>query len=227
MSYILDALRRAEAERGRGAVPDLHTLAAPAIGASAAGRPASVGLWIGALAVVAALAAGGTWWALQRQMPATARGAVAVVPPAVPVAVESAPSAPVPAAVSAPAPVAAIQAPAPRTADKPPAPLPRERHAAPPVVPIAGPAQELAAPPPSASPVFAQADLPDSVRAQLPALKVTGATHSNNPAHRMAIVNGQVLQEGEQAAPGLQLERIEPSRTVWSFRGYRYAVASQ
>ncbi len=81
--------------------------------------------------------------------------------------------------------------------------------------------------PPPASPVFAQADLPEALRTQLPALKVTGATHSNNPAYRMAIVNGQVLQEGDQAAPGLVLERIEPGRTVWSFKGYRYGVAAQ
>lgn len=75
--------------------------------------------------------------------------------------------------------------------------------------------------------MFAQNDLPEAVRAQLPALKVTGATHSSNPAFRMAIVNGEVLHEGGQAAPGLLLERIEQGRTVWSFRGYRYAVPSQ
>ena len=32
MSYILDALRRAQAERGRGSVPDLHTPATPVTG---------------------------------------------------------------------------------------------------------------------------------------------------------------------------------------------------
>ena len=44
--------------------------------------------------------------------------------------------------------------------------------------------------------------------------------------YRMVIVNGQVLHEGDQAAPGLVLERIEPGRTVWAFRGYRYALPS-
>ncbi|MBV7428915.1 general secretion pathway protein GspB, partial [Acidovorax sp. sif0732] len=87
--------------------------------------------------------------------------------------------------------------------------------------------QDPGAAPPPASPVFAQTDLPDTLRAQLPALKVTGATHSSNPVYRMAIVNGQVLHEGDQAAPGLVLEKIEPGRTVWTFRGYRYAVAAQ
>jgi general secretion pathway protein B len=75
--------------------------------------------------------------------------------------------------------------------------------------------------------VFAPGDLPPSVREQLPSLTVTGATYSSNPAHRMAIVNGQVLQEGDLAAPGLKLERIEQGRTVWSFQGYRYAVRLQ
>ncbi|MCZ8092141.1 MAG: general secretion pathway protein GspB, partial [Acidovorax sp.] len=97
--------------------------------------------------------------------------------------------------------------------------------------PVTPPAAAPAAAPPGAAPpngpVFAQSDLPPSVREQLPALAVTGATYSSNPAHRMAIVNGQVLQEGDQAAPGLKLERIEQSRTVWSFHGYRYAVRLQ
>ncbi|MFT4242177.1 MAG: general secretion pathway protein GspB, partial [Acidovorax sp.] len=87
------------------------------------------------------------------------------------------------------------------------------------------PRASAAAPAPGVAP--SQADLPDAVRAQLPALKISGATHSNNPAYRMAIVNGQVLHEGDEAAPGLRLERIEPGRTVWSFQGLRYAVASQ
>ena len=80
---------------------------------------------------------------------------------------------------------------------------------------------------PASGTVFAQADLPESVRTQLPTLKISGATHSSNPAYRMAIVNGQVLHEGDQAAPGLVLERVEPGRTVWNFRGYRYGLASQ
>ena len=73
--------------------------------------------------------------------------------------------------------------------------------------------------------MFAQADLPESVRAQLPVLKISGITYSSNAVARMAIVNGQVLHEGDPVAPGLLLERIEPGRTVWSFRGYRYGLA--
>lgn len=115
-----------------------------------------------------------------------------------------------------PAAAAAMNA-APATAS--PVPLP--------AVPATRNAAEQGGSPPPASPVYAQGDLPESLRTQLPALKVTGATHSSNPLYRMAIVNGQVMREGEQAAPGLVLERIEPGRTVWAFKGYRYAVAAQ
>ena len=100
---------------------------------------------------------------------------------------------------------------------------PRERAPAPP----ANRAPEPAAIPAPTGTVFAQSDLPDAVRAQLPALKISGATYSANPVYRMAIVNGQVLHEGDVAAPGLLLEKIEPTRTIWSFKGFRYGLASQ
>lgn len=243
MSYILDALRRADAERGRGAVPGLHTQAAPADGASlgATGRAGASSPWTvaGAVVAVAVLAAGGTWWFMQRQAP-VASGTAKVEPVA----------ATGPVAVPASAPVAEPAAVAPRRT--PVAPTPalesqeagRKRQAAAPEPPRArakpavkesapAPAKRPAAEPtpapeaPPASPVFAQGDLPESVRVQLPTLKVSGITYSSNPKYRMAIVNGQVLHEGEPAAPGLLLDRIEPGRTVWTFRGYRYAVASQ
>ncbi|PIF93155.1 general secretion pathway protein B [Acidovorax sp. 62] len=266
MSYILDALRRAEAERGRGAVPGLHTQAMSAPRADSP-SPGHWLLWGGAVVAVAGLAAGGTWWAMQRSAPA-AVPAVAVPPaaPVAPVAVATAPTVPV-ALAPAPAPVpmsdpspspllppapvtleprpvapkrvaepvrekpAAAPAPAQARVRETPLPPPAAATRSQPPAPVTPPAAAPAAAPPGATPpngpVFAQSDLPPSVREQLPALTVTGATYSSNPAHRMAIVNGQVLQEGDQAAPGLKLERIEQSRTVWSFHGYRYAVRLQ
>ena len=79
----------------------------------------------------------------------------------------------------------------------------------------------------ASGPVFAPADLPASVRAELPRLHLAGITYSTNAKLRMAIVNGQVLHEGESAIPGLVLERVEPGRTIWAFRGYRVALTSE
>ena len=265
MSYILDALRRAEAERGRGAVPDIHTPAVPVPGAMpVAGRSAISPVLVAvAVVAVAAVAAGGTWWVLQRPVPAgavvvaAAPATSAAVAPSMPTVASTAP----PAAVASPEPAPAVApavtpppAPAPRPAapqreraapspsvaprspaadperPRPAAPAPRERTPAAP----APRAADLAAanPAPAAAPaatgtVFAQADLPEAVRAQLPSLKISGVTYSSNPVYRMAIVNGQVLHEGDPAGPGLLLEKIEPGRTIWSFKGYRYGLASQ
>ena len=83
MSYILDALRRAEADRQRGAVPGLQDqpqpLPAPA--AAPADDPRRTGLW--ALAGAGLLAAGGAaaWWWLKLPGPAPV-APVAVMTPA-------------------------------------------------------------------------------------------------------------------------------------------------
>lgn len=245
-------------------MPGLHT---QAMSAPRADSP-SLGhwlLWGGAVVAVAGLAAGGTWWAMQRSAPAAVPAvAVPLAAPVAPVAVATAPTVPVapapapvpvsdpsPSPLLPPAPVtleprpvapkrvaepvrekpAAAHAPAQPRVRETPVPPPAAATRSQPPAPVTPPAAAPAAAPPGATPpngpVFAQSDLPPSVREQLPALTVTGATYSSNPAHRMAIVNGQVLQEGDQAAPGLKLERIEQSRTVWSFHGYRYAVRLQ
>ena len=155
--------------------------------------------------------------------------APAVTPPPAPAPRAAAPQRERPA--PAPSPSVAPRSPAadPERA-RPAVPAPRERTPAAP----APRAADLAAanPAPAAAPaatgtVFAQADLPEAVRAQLPSLKISGVTYSSNPVYRMAIVNGQVLHEGDPAGPGLLLEKIEPGRTIWSFKGYRYGLASQ
>ena len=250
MSYILDALRRAQAERGRGSVPGLHTPATPVAGPNMQGPAPARGLpWLGIAALAGAGAVAGVWW-LWRSPPVT----VAAVAPAptmpVPVAVPapvpqqppptaSAPAhAPVaePALVAAPAPAptptspraAQVEAPSPparagRSAPAPaPAPAVATRTLAPRAVQPASPSPQE-----STGTVFALADLPAAVREQLPTLQLAGVTYSANPLYRMVIVNGQVLHEGNTAAPGLVLERIEPTRTVWAFRGYRYALPTQ
>lgn len=268
MSYILDALQRAQAERGRGGVPGLHTPVPRAGGASAAGAGAArtVAWGLAALLLAAGLA-GGVWWLWFRPpTPAAAVAAIAQAPVPTPVpapvqapaspaagaqagAPATAPAAPAPAPVPAvaPAPAPAAAAPprrpapprqeraapqaSPRTPAQPPARAERRTADRPAAASGSAPASVPAkAPPPApeaATPVFAQADLPPAVREQLPTLQLAGVTYSSNPLLRMVIVNGQVLHEGDQAAPGLVLERIESGRTVWAFRGYRYALPSR
>lgn len=222
MSYILDALKRADAERDRGHVPGLRSqpvsATAPARRRPRAGRRAL--LWLGLLGLMAVLLALGAWW-FGAARPPSAR-------PDVP------PPAAAPAPVAAPVPVpppAATPAPAavpPEGVNAPATPLlaPEIAPAPPPAARATGtaPAPAAAVPAISApSPVAALPELPAG-NGQLPALKISGSTYSENPAHRMLIVNGKVLQEGQEVAPGLKLEVIGPRSAVFNHQGARYNV---
>ena len=68
-------------------------------------------------------------------------------------------------------------------------------------------------------------ELPADVQRELPKLAISGGVYSDNPTQRMLIVNGQVLGEGAEPAPGVLLEQIRAKTAVLRYRGYRYAVA--
>ncbi len=61
--------------------------------------------------------------------------------------------------------------------------------------------------------------------ADAPKLVVTGGVYSTNPAQRMLIVNGQVVNQGADLGSGVTLEEIKPKSAVLGFRGGRYSVA--
>ena len=58
-----------------------------------------------------------------------------------------------------------------------------------------------------------------------PVLVVGGAIYSDNAASRFVIINGQVVREGEAAAPGVTVERIGPRSAVLRAKDRRVEVA--
>ena len=274
MSYILEALKKAQAERQLGSTPTIHAMplqaAAPSM-ASSARTP----LWIAA-GCLALLVVGGAvaWW---RSASAPAPAVVALQPAQQPVAVGSAArviaaaepaqtpgQAPAPAQISAqmpaqapaqiaaqtptraqaPAQVAAqtpVQPPAPRVnvsrvaqvpAPVAPAPSRASANGEPPVAPaasvaaaprkVAAPAAEAAAPE-DALPFMSQ--LPEPVRSDVPKVSFGGYMYSKNPADRLLLIDKVLRHEGEEVAPGLILEQLQPKAAVMNFRGTRYRVA--
>jgi general secretion pathway protein B len=196
MSYILDALRKADAERDRDAVPDLNAqpLAAqtPPLDLPAPARSPFGWLAAGvALALAAVLA-----WQWMKAEPAP----VVAQPPPAP------PAAPTPVTRTAPA----------------PAPVPQTAAASPPRPATKPPA--AAAPPPLPARIPGLAELPETQRRSLPPLNVGGIVQSPVPAARMLIVDGQVLREGDEAAPGLKLEKIQPGGAIFNQRGQRFEL---
>lgn len=131
-----------------------------------------------------------------------------------------------------PAPALPILAPAPLAAPSPAGPAPaaaplpgnQSASAASGAPAGAAPALPPGAPGKGQGNVRSFAELPPETRAQLPQVNVSGSTYSTNPAHRMLIANGKVVREGEEIAPGLQLETIGPRSAVLNHVGTRYSI---
>lgn len=222
MSYILDALRRAQSERERGRLPGLQTQPAvpsPTTGAAVENRLRGRELALAGLLLAAAVA--GAWW-WHRQTPASPPAAVAVVPQGPPPAAPA--PVPAPAAPAATLPIVVSAPPAPPAATPPAAP--REPPAAAPPSLAATPTAPVTAttPPAAAAPPTQLAALPPELRRELPPLEIGGSVWSENPASRFVIVNGQLVHEGQAAAPGVVVERIAQRSAVLRWRALRIEV---
>lgn len=217
MSYILDALRKADAERERDPARGIHAQPA-AHGAPRASAGAPAWLWPASVIAAGVVGAGLIWQ--QRSVP------VPVPAPVQPVAIAAAPAVPA-AAVVPPAP-APLPAPVPERPITKVVAAPAAASAATPLAPpqAAASAPAAAARPAAPAPdrVHALAELPAEVQKDLPKLAISGGVHSENAAQRMLVVGGQVLSEGAEVAPGVVLEQIRAGNAVLRFRGYRYSV---
>jgi len=224
MSYILDALRRAEAdrERERGQVPGLHTQPQPA-GAAAPATGRSRWLpWAGGGLLVLAGVGAGSWWAGSPHD---------TTPPAPPVR-QVAPPAPMPVATPEPVtpPVASAPTPQPAASGSPylpPVPPPVAVATAPSPAPAPATTTVPAAAPAPApeARIPALAELPESMRRELPRLAISGSVYSDDPASRFVIVNGEVVREGARLGADLVLEQIRQHELVLRFKGQRYRQA--
>jgi general secretion pathway protein B len=212
MSYILDALRRADAERERGSVPGIHAQPLPLAAADdEADRAAVPWLWI-ATGVAVVLGGVLVWRMTASDSPQPAP--VAAMPAAAPL--------PAPTPVPAPPPPPVALAPAVPA----PQPLPVPRQAAPPAVARAPAKLEApASAATAAARIYQQSELPDDIRAALPPLTIGGSIYSENPANRMLIVNGQLFHEGDKLAPDLFVDQIKLKAAVLRYKGYRYQTS--
>jgi general secretion pathway protein B len=253
LSYILDALRRADAERGLGHVPTLQTQATPLATTDEGFTPARGWRWAvaGLVLVVMSLAA---WWMLGRgpsspntlaqtsppQVLSVAQAPPPVQPPpqAAPALAPAAAAMPPSPAVATPTTPAPVGVDAPALAGGPAAPSQTKQSAqaadsvavAGATASIAEPTQPVKTPATAVStlrdkPVPTLSELPESVRRELPTLSVGGAMHSSNAASRMLILNGQVFQEGDAVTPDLVLEQINLKSAVLVYKGQRYSIS--
>jgi general secretion pathway protein B len=228
MSYILEALRRADRERHSLEMPTVHTVQAARDLLPDDEQATSPWVWAMGLAVVALL--GLALWAWWTQPPANldtlpAPGAgvsqSGTMPPLAPrempaqvvAALGDAPGPAVIGADTAPPPSAP---PAPVTAAA--APVRRSPATAEPVVPalrLDATVQATKVAPPA---------LPPALRSEW-GLSVDGAIYSERRQDRMLIVGGQLFREREKLRDDVVLESIQPKSAVIRQNGQRYTVA--
>jgi general secretion pathway protein B len=233
MSYILEALKKAQAERQLGSSPTIHAPTLQSAEREEAGGRFKAPVVLALLGMAAVIGVLLTLVLRTSEPPAPAPpAAVAATPAAAPAVAAAAPQA------AAPAPPAAEPTPLPApVADLPPsvAQLARASAPAPAPAPVAS---APSAPAPSATPAVAAAkpatapeepvvnlrDLPEPIQRSIPQVTVGGYIYSKNPADRLLLVDKVLRHEGEEVAPGLTLEKLQPKEAVFNFKGYRYRV---
>ena len=240
MSYILDALRKSDQQRQRGAAPTLLLGQATAV---APKQPALLSYGLLALVLLGAGIAIGWLRPWQPEPASPAPVAIAAKPPepgqsqAPAVRPDMAPK-PEPelhAQNSAPA-TQAVPAPAPALAQPHGAAgVKIERQRAPPKA-VAKMSKKAAAPVPEqalstssgaadaapAQNVISLAELPLSLQQELPPMTISVHAYSGRPGDRMVGINNRMLREGDYVVPGLKLEQITPEGMILSYKGYSF-----
>lgn len=235
MSFILDALRKSDAERQRAVTPGLADV-------RYASRRAKRNIWVPIL--VAVLAVNAAFLAIQF----LGRDEAPVNPAALP-----APEAP-----AANPPVAVLPAPGPSPTDiRPlareaeygepllepdvvsdfaapgPVPAPVVMEAAEPVAPVAPAAGDAPAPPQPATPsrIVAGNELPSaeqliaSGELNVPLLNLDLHVYSETPAGRFVVINSRRYKEGDKLSEGPQVESITSDGLILSNQGRRFTLS--
>jgi len=240
MSYILDALRKSDQQRQRGAAPTLVMgQAAPA----APKQPALLSYGLLALILLGAGIAIGWLRPWEPEPAAPAPGAIAAKPsepdqgqaPAVRPDMAPKPepqpeaqaqnSAPAAQAVPASAPAlaqprGAADARSERKSARPKAVAEAPKQAAVPLTeqPPGGAAANAA----PAQNIISMAELPLALQQELPPMTISVHAYSGSPGDRLIGINDRMLREGDYVAPGLKLEQITPEGMVFGYKGYSF-----
>ena len=220
MSYILEALKKSDQQRQRGAAP---TLQAAQVTVAAPKRPLFI--YYGLLAAVllgAGIMIG--WlrpWQPEQPPPETepiAAPAPLTAPPEM--LSKTAQEFPAPNLTRAGQPVPVVGAIKPNNpalvnsgTPSAAAPIPDKTMPEKPAS-LVGVAQEQKAIP--------MDELPLQIRQEIPAMTVQLHAYSSNPSERLVYINSIRLLEGGSLMLGLRLEQITPDGMIFSYKGYRF-----
>ncbi len=235
MSYILDALLKADQERQRHSTPTVHSVHAAQSLPPTAARPRWRYLLL-VLLLGSGIAAAGIlfgWQALATIRPATAHAAN----DSQPVRNGTTPAMPAEAKVvylpPATSPLPAIPDEA-RPAPVRPAPERRENRVAAASKPVAKTAAPPAAAPVASAPVsridnrvFSLHELPAALQKEIgDRVVISGFSSSGEDSERLAIINDRVRRAGDDVVAGMKLETIQQDSVILNYKGYRFRTGS-
>jgi general secretion pathway protein B len=247
MSYILDALKKAESERDRGAVPNLNSFHSYT-SVNAGSAPNHRAWWQVSLALVAILSAGlaiRMWHSESTKVSTFVNSKPAKQPVVEEVRVSTQQSsgsdlialqplkAMPPALVeSQPTKVLADSiAQTPKTKPSEANTLSQKTNATRPIVEVTQPlsVQKEAAPTlgsirsaSGGTPMLHE--LPKNFQQQIPPITMNGVISSESNSEQLLLINNQVLGVGNLVAPDIRLEEISSASVVFSFKGQRFRV---
>ena len=221
MSLILEALRKSEAERRRGAIPELHgeLPTSPVLARSTV--PGWL-LWV--LAAAAVVLA--SLWAVHAWQPRAPVATTTVATSAAAVAPKRAAPVLPPVKRLSPPPAAAIpstpRAPVVATAS-------REKPAPPQAAPTGLTPPPAYSPPPKSAPVarddtMSLSDLSADERKALPPLKLSMHLWNDDPSRRFVILDGNRLKEGDRAGDAV-ITAITTDGVVLDWNGRRIKLS--
>ena len=226
MSYILEALRRAEAQRQRGAVPGLHAQAAStALADQALARHAHARrpwhlAWIFAASLLLLIAGvWGGWLWTSRLAPTVGAAQPFAVAPAADIVTPARAVEPAPALAAGGALAASAVSLSPSLRPSPVVAAPSVASAL-----VVSPLAASASVPASVPRLPTLAELPEALRRELPALGLGGSVYAEQASQRMVIINGQVFHEGDRVAPELLLQQIRLRSVLLDYRGQRFEL---
>lgn len=213
MSYILDALKKSEQERGHGSAPSVQTLHSSGLSY----HSSKAQLWPYFLLAAVVINLGALLYFIMARSDA---GPAAQLP-AADLQAQAAPADTARTAIRSEAP---IEITAPSETDAvfyKPVSMPAASPAAVPVKPAA------AAP----KPAFSQAggptvlemdELPFEVLQHIPVMQFSAHVYSSNPLQRSLVINGRFMEEGDRMASDLYLSEITPDGAIFDFQGQRF-----
>jgi general secretion pathway protein B len=78
--------------------------------------------------------------------------------------------------------------------------------------------------PPASRKLYSLTDLPPEIRNSLPEFRISGHAYSPEARTRVVRINEKILQEGQDLSTGLKLDEITPDGVILTYQGFRFRV---